>query len=177
MKELKIDVIYTNILDTNNFATLDARKKVKKLQHRLGLYMRSQIPYQQEYSISHSHMCVVLASYVNRVGVDIELVSKTKKARIQLLSKSEKQLVSRYGFTRIWTLKEAVAKYHTVGLPRLNMVEIKEISASNVFYFVNKTPGKLQYKFLDVIPSYRLTVVAKEISNFCIRIMQKNLKG
>ncbi|UFK69240.1 hypothetical protein IVR12_02351 (plasmid) [Limosilactobacillus reuteri] len=178
MRELTIDIIYINTLNNNSFASLDSRKRIKKLQHQLGQYMLSQISYKKGYSISHSHMCVALASYVNRVGIDIELINKTKKARIQFLSKSEKQLVNRYGFTRIWTLKEAIAKYHTVGLPRLNTVEIKEINASNVIYFVNKAPRKLQYKFLDIIPSYRLSVVAKKVSSFCIRITQEeDLKG
>lgn len=113
-------------------------------------------------------MYVAVASSINKIGVDIEFINKKKKARAKILTESERQLVSRYGFTRIWTLKEAIAKYHRTGLPQINAVDIKQINSSDVIYMINKTSGKLQYRFLDVIPSYRLCVVTKEISSFAI---------
>lgn len=120
------------------------------------------------YSFAHSNMYVAVASSINKIGVDIEFINKKKKARAKILTESERQLVSRYGFTRIWTLKEAIAKYHRTGLPQINAVDIKQINSSDVIYMINKTSGKLQYRFLDVIPSYRLCVVTKEISSFAI---------
>ena len=82
----------------------------------------------------------------------------------------------KYDFTSIWVLKEAIAKYHTIGLPRIDVIKIEAIENQVVYYRIKrKQVEKLEYRFIDVNPSYRLCVVTKKIPNIYIHI--KNVEN
>ena len=119
---------------------------------------------------------MALARYLNKVGIDIELIDKKKGKRVNLLPDSEKKLSLKYDFTSIWVLKEAIAKYHTIGLPRIDVIKIEAIENQVVYYRIKrKQVEKLEYRFIDVNPSYRLCVVTKKIPNIYIHI--KNVEN
>lgn len=176
MPKLYIDICHIN----GKFSSsIQSRKKLKKLQHYLGLTRIKQRPANnREYSVSHSHEYVIVASYINKIGIDIELINKIRSRRAEILSDEERQLIKQYGFTCIWVLKEAIAKYHTTGLIKINTIVVNKISAYNVTYSINTEHNKkvniLEYKFIDIDSNYRLCVVTKNMPDILVRVNEDN---